>query len=113
MIIDKKGWEECVKNNQDGYGKSAVEVAREAMRLLDDGNHEKFDADDIITEADRNLDMGITGFQSGWIANVIVHAHSKGEEFKKSWNKRYALNKDDENREGVINPALLTIKTKE
>lgn len=112
MIIDKKGWQECVKNNsEDDYSNCAVNVAREAMRLLDDGNHEDFDADDIITEADRNLDAGITGFMAGWIANVIVHCHSKGEEFKKSWNKRYALNKDDGNREGVINPALLTIKT--
>jgi len=113
MIIDQKGWEKCVKNNsEDDYGKCAVDVAREAMRLLDDGKHEKFDADDIITEADRNLDAGITGFMSGWIANVISHCHSRGEEFRKSWNKHYAGDKYDENKKGVINPAILTIKTK-
>ncbi len=113
MIKDKKGWKECVKNNQDPYGRAAVDVAREAMRLLDDGEHEDFDASDIITEADSNLGEGITGFMAGCIANIIVHCHSKGGEFKKSWNKYYALNKGDEERKGVINPALLTISLKD
>ena len=32
---------------------------------------------------------------------------------KKGWKKYYALNKGDEERKGVVNPALLTISLKD
>ena len=43
---------------------------------------------------------------AGIISLMIVQCHSRGEEWKKKWNKEWG----DENREGVINPAVLEIE---
>ena len=108
MIKDKKIWEFWVKVNKDPYGKCCVDVARETMKLLDNGKHKDFDTNKIICEADDNIKAGgITGFMAGCIAQMISKCHSRGEEFKKKWNKSYGV--EDEKR-GAINPALVTIK---
>ena len=114
MIKDKEMWESWVKANKDPYGKCCVDVARETMKLLDDDKHKDFDTNKIISEADDNIKAGgITGFMAGCIAQMICKCHSRGKEFKKKWNEHYALNEQDKDRKGVINPALLTISVKE
>jgi len=118
MIKYKKIWQSWVKANKDPYGKCCVDVAREVMKLLDDGKHEDFDPNKIITEAENKLierkemteEEGITGFMAGCIAQMISKCHSRGEEFKKKWNESYALNEEDKKRKNAINPALVTIK---
>jgi len=114
MIKNKEIWQSWVKANKDPYGKCCVDVARETMKLLDDEKHKDFDPNQIIGEAEDNVAAGgITGFMAGCIAQMIVKCHDRGDEFKIKWNKYYALDKKDESREGVINPALLTISIKE
>jgi len=111
MIKDKKIWQSWVKVNKDPYGKCCVDVARETMKLLDDGKHEDFLPNTIICEADDNIKAGgITGFMAGCVAQMISKCHSRGKEFKKKWNESYGVK--DEKR-GAINPALVTISFKE
>jgi hypothetical protein len=108
MIIQEDKWKILVDSNKDFYGKCVIDVAREAMKLLDDENYNDFEADDLISVADRNVDTGggITGFQAGCVAQIIVECHSRGEEFKKSWNQHYGIKEDVK---GVVNPAIFTI----
>lgn len=111
MIKDKKIWNSWEKaNEKDSYGKCCVDVARETMRLLDDEKHKDFDPNKIICEADDNIKAGgITGFMAGCIAGMISKCHSRGEEFKKKWNESYGVKGE---REGAVNPALVTINIK-
>lgn len=118
MIKDKKIWKSWVKANKDPYGKCCVDVAREVMNLLDDGEHKEFNTNKIIIEAENSLieknkmkeEEGITGFMAGCIAQMISKCHSRGKEFKKKWNESYGV-KDD--KKGAINPALVTISLKD
>jgi len=100
----KDEWENCVKINEDDYGKACVDVAREVMVKLD--ADEVFDAHQIICDADKSAGVdGLTGFMAGCVAQMVSRCHSRGEEFKVAWN----LTHTPEPRDGVINPAILTI----
>ena len=114
-IIDQKTWNECVEKNTDPYGKCCVDVAREVMRQLDVVG--VFNASDLISKADNDIKAGgITGFMAGCIAQIVSKCHSRGDEFRRSWNAPHCsspeeLNKIDD-KGGVINPAILTISNK-
>lgn len=107
-LKDEEGWQKTVDNNQDPYGKAAVDVARRTMEHLDDAP-EDFDASSLIAQADKELDEGITGFQAGCIAGIISQVHERGEEFRQSWNGHY----DKEDSDGVVNPAIMTVDEQE
>ena len=106
-----KIWED---KNKDPYGKCAVDVAREAMRVIDEEYEgkpiKKNDSDKIISIADKNLDAGITGFMAGCVAQMISACHTRGDEFQTAWNEYWG--RADE-KEGVVNPAILTVNVGE
>lgn len=105
-IINKKDWNKAIKNNKDKYGKACVDTARRVMELLDEVKD--FDCHDLIVKADKEVKAGgLTGFMAGAVASMVSAFHSRGKEFKKQWNKDWG----DENRRGVINPALMSIKS--
>ena len=107
-IIKKEDWKKSVDNNQDDYSKCCVDVARRVMEILDKEN--EFDPHAIITQADEDIKAGgITGFMAGCVAQMVSHCHSRGEEFRKLWNKDVGSVTGQEDSEGVLNPALLTI----
>ena len=121
-ITDVTGWEKCVESNKDPYGKACVDVAREAMRMLDE--EEKYsnsltpkDTFQLICDANTSIKAGgITGFMAGCVASIISNAHSRGEEFRKQWNRSNSIGGEGEEANdsgGVINPALLHIELKE
>lgn len=115
-IIKKEDWEEWVKiNAKDPYSKCCTDIAKKVMELLDDNDHEQFNANDIVGEADRLLDAGITGFMSGCVAQMVSKCHSRGEEFRKKWNTETQIGDegDEANKgKGILNPALLSIGKK-
>jgi len=109
-LKDESAWNEWVKNNKDPYGKCCIDVARRAMEILDEN---KNIPDDVILQASKELEAGITGFMAGCVASMISKCHIKGEEFRKIWNKENQINDEgDKANEGeeVLNPALMTIK---
>jgi hypothetical protein len=111
-ITKKKDFNEWVKNNKDPYGKGCVDVAREVMRLLDMPNYADFDVFKILSDADDNVDVGITGFMAGCVAQMVSHCHSRGEEFRKKWNLAYQIRDEGKKAnegKGVLNPALLNL----
>jgi hypothetical protein len=108
-ITKQEDWDKWVNNNSDPYGKVAIDVAREVMRLLDEREGD-FDTHKIICEADENIKTGgITGFMASCVAQMVSHCHSRGEEFRRKWNIDYDSEKSNEKEGAVVNPAILTI----
>ena len=112
MIIDQEKWNSWVVANEDPYGKACVDVAREAMQILDEEPGE-FDCHKLISRADKRSGAGgITGFMAGCVAQMVSACHSRGEEFRRKWNKDNQIGTEgDEANDsgGVLNPALLNI----
>jgi len=113
-IVEQKIWNECVKINDDSYGKCCVDVARRVMEILDEDA--EFDARQIIWRACDDVKAeGITAFMAGCVAQMVSKYHSRGEEFRKKWNEEEQLHSegDEANKVGgVLNPALLNIEIK-
>ena len=108
MITNEKSWKEYVNKNTDPYGKCCVDIAREAMKILDDGK--EFDCHNLILTAEKvSGENGITGYMAGAIAQMISQCHSRGDEFRKKWNKGYGV---EEDKPGVVNPAILIMDKK-
>lgn len=106
MIEDQKKWQNYVNKNKDEYGKCCVDVARVVMDHLD--KEKEFDAQVLIIKASNELKEDITGFMAGAVASMVSDVHSRGDEFKKSWNNEVSGDKMG----GVNNPALMTVETK-
>ena len=105
-VIEEKLWEKAQANNTDPYGNACIMVARRAMEILDEEPGE-IDPHALITRADKESGAGgITGFMAGAAANIISGVHSRGEEFRKAWNKDFGVEEGD----GVVNPAILNIE---
>jgi hypothetical protein len=90
-IIDQEGWQKCQDNNTDPYGNAAVKVARRVMEILDEEPGD-FDTHETVCRADKESGAGgITGFMAGCVASIVSQCHSRGEEFRKKWNKDYDM----------------------
>lgn len=104
--IKQKEWDKYVKINKDPYGKACIDTARRVMEILD--KEKEFNCREIISRASDEVKTGgLTGCMAGIIAEAIWQYHSRGEEFRKKWNKDYGVKSKD----GIVNPAILTIKT--
>jgi hypothetical protein len=114
-ISNQEAWSTWVESNKDSYGEACVNVARRVMELLD--KEDKFDTHEIICRADKETKMGgITGFMAGAVAQMVSECHSRGEEFRRMWNCEVQIGTEGDKANktgGVLNPALLTIQTKD
>ena len=114
-ITNTEDWKKHVDANADEpYGKACVDVAREAMRLLDEQEGE-FDPHTLICKASTAAKTGgITGFMAGCAASMISQCHSRGDEFRRAWNTHNQIGDEGDRAndgDGILNPALLTIRT--
>ncbi len=107
-IINQADWQKCIDINTDPYGKACVDVARRVMEILDTEETPVTDTNKLVCRADDEIRAGgITGFMAGCVANMVSHCHSRGEEFRKQWNKDMGLAEKDD-KGGVVNPAIMT-----
>lgn len=113
-LKDVKKWNKYVKSNKSGYGNACIKVARRTMELLDKDPtplHNGYYPDihtahGLICKADKDTNAGgITGFMAGIVAQMIFECHERGNEFRISHNGQTES-------KGVVNHAILTIKTK-
>jgi hypothetical protein len=116
-ISDQKRWDKYVEvNGKDPYSKCCVDVAKEAMSILDKEPGD-FDCHEVICRADENIKAGgITGFMASAAAQMISTCHSRGEEFRRKWNKMNQIGREGEEaneKGGVLNPAILLVGDKE
>ena len=114
-ISNQEAWDKWVTSNTDPYGGACVNVARAAMELLDNGFElsEPKDTHRLICEADDKAGAGgITGYMAGAAASMISQCHSRGDEFRRLWNRDNQINDEGDkanNSGGVLNPAILNI----
>ena len=90
-------------NEEDAYVMGIIRVAEKSLTILEAIGEGPIDADAIISKAGEG--EGITGNMAAYVAYICVKCHSRGEEFRKSWNTYW--NRPD--AEGVINPAVVTV----
>jgi len=76
-------WDSWGEKNQDPYGGTCVAIAKRAMEILD-AEPGEFNASDLIQRAD--IDGWLSMNMAGYVASMIIHCHSRGEEFRKNWN---------------------------
>jgi len=109
-IIDQVAWDGHVERNDDPYGGACVNVARRVMELLDElPEGANVDTHKLICDADKDIKAGgITGFMAGCVAQMVGQCHSRGDEFRKSWNKDNGI-EEEQAKGGTVNPAILTI----
>lgn len=110
MITNSDEWKRAVAANLDAYGKACIDVARAVMHLIDEPETPlvNVNASELIYVANRKLKAGLTGFQAGAVAELVSKVHSRGDEFRVSWNNNYGHEGG-----GIVNPAIMTIDTKE
>lgn len=63
-------------------------------------------------EAEDALDQGITGFQFGCVIAILAECWTEGEALRRWHNAQYGVTPETDTG-GVVNPAILTIQTKE
>lgn len=101
-------WKQWVKiNSKDVYSILVVEYATQFAKYMQYliQKHNKplyLIADNASSIADT---MGMSGFSYGLAINVLVHFWKHGNELRK-WHNKYWGNED---ADGVINPAIITI----
>ena len=79
-ITEEDGWDKTVANNQDPYGGACIKVARRVMEILDEEPGD-FDVHAIICRADDEASADVAGFMAGYVASIVSHVHSRGDEF--------------------------------
>jgi hypothetical protein len=116
---DKKGWDDWKANQKDnsGYGLAIFQYAefwaKRMQKEFADRNIENPDVACMVAHADYCANelnfLGITGFMYGAAVATLAKCWKHGEALRKWHNKEWGA----ENSEGVVNPAMLTIKTDE
>jgi len=90
-------------NTNDPYSAIVIVGVLIVGDALDEGKSPE-EADKELTE----YDLGLTGFQAGAIAQLIHKFHPRGVEYKEWWNNLWS----DKPYKNVINPALISLKSK-
>lgn len=97
-------WKE---KNSDPYGRAAFEYAEAWAKKMQLEILKGKTVSECAEEAQEGLGFfGITGFQYGCAVGVLSETWKYGEELRKWHNKQYGVS---EEKEGVVNPAVLTI----
>jgi hypothetical protein len=105
-LKDIEGWNKNREVNTDPYGKAALDYAEGWAKLMQVEIAKGNKLIDIAEKTSFELGfMGITGFMYGCAVNILSHCWVHGEELRKWHNKEYG-----HEGEGVVNPAVLTIK---
>jgi len=95
------------KNSHDGYSRGVVDYAEFWAKLMQIEIAKGHSVKDIADSSQEGLNfLGITGFMYGCAVQALARFWKHGEELRKWHNKEYGVSED---KEGVVNPAILTI----
>ena len=92
------------KDSNGYYGITVISLSSEMLIAI--GNGMDF-GEAIHTIAGEKY--GISTFAMAWTAAIISKCSSRGEEFRKYWNKSNGISEEEP---GVVNPAILVIGSK-
>lgn len=106
---DEEVWKTGLAKNADPYGACCYEFAEMWARLMQAEIATGKTVIDCAKTTSHQLGyLGITGFMYGAAVSILSHCWLHGEELRKWHNKDYG-----HEGEGVVNPAILSIKIKE
>lgn len=103
-------YQDWKNKNTDAYGRECFEYAERWANMLEEQIEKENNPENVIftyaskysSDADIN---GITGFMYGCVVQILSLSWKYGEYLRKWHNKEY-----DYNGDGVVNPAIITIK---
>lgn len=102
--------EETGEPETDEYVLAILKVGECVLDLMEKiPESDPVNANDLILEADRHCKEGITGNMAAYVAMIATKCHSRGEEFRKSWNIFNGNDKANEKKGAITNPAIMTI----
>lgn len=106
---DKEYAEFVTKNSNDGYSRAVVDYAEVWAKIMQRKLVNGATISDIADESQKELGyLGITGFQYGCVVNALSHFWVHGQDLREWHNAKYGVSKE---KKGVVNPAILTLKS--
>lgn len=104
----REEYDEYVTNNsKDGYSRGVIDYSEYWAKLMQIEIAKGAKVREVADECQKNLGfLGITGFMYGCAVQGLAIFWEHGEELRKWHNKEYGVSED---KEGVVNPAILTI----
>lgn len=98
-------WNESRRVNSDGYGSAVLDYAEAWAKLMQNEINNGKTVEDCYDYTQDGLGFfGITGFQFGAAVSILSQTWKYGEELRRVHNKKYGV----ENKNGVVNPAVLS-----
>ena len=114
-LKDEKGWQAGVDANQDPYGAAGFRFAARWANFMEREMAAGKKLDDIAEATSHEADDdGITGFMYGCAVGVLSKVWTHGEELRRWHNTDTQIGTEGDKANesgGVLNPALLNIKT--
>ena len=117
QLLDAEGWKKANEANppSEPYGHRVITYSEEWANLMERdiaaGKTLEECAEDTSREADTD---GITGFMYGAAVSTLSQVWIHGEALRRWHNRKYLTEekaKDADASGGVVNPAIVTIKT--
>lgn len=106
-LMDADGWKKAREVNSDGYGGAALDYAEGWAKLMQIEIAKGKTVAECYDYTQKGLGfLGITGFQFGCAVSTLSQTWKHGKELRKVHNKKYGVSED---KEGTVNPAVLTI----
>ncbi len=106
-LSDIEGWKKSREANSDGYGGAAMDYAEGWGKLMQIEVSKGKTIEWCYGYTQDGLGfLGISGFQFGCAVGILSQTWKHGEELRKYHNKKYGVPED---KEGVVNPAILKI----
>src|ERR1041384_8253274 len=117
-LKDQEYWDNQRRINTDPYGKCCLDFAEAWANLMEREIESGKKLAEIANAASHEADepYGITGFMYGCAVKILARAWEHGEELRVWRNLDTQIGNEGEKANasgGVLNPALLTIETKE
>jgi hypothetical protein len=114
-LRDADGWKRSCDANRDGYGGAVMTYAERWARMMEARMAKGERIGDIADECSHLADEeGITGFQYGCAVGILAKVWIHGEALRLWHNLKTQVGDEGKRANesgGVLNPALLTIKT--
>ena len=116
-LKDEATWKRFVEKNIDPYGKECVDFAERWADLMEKKLAEGCEVETIAKETSHEADTeGLTGFMYGAAVSMLSRVWEHGEALRTWHNLDTQIGDEGEKANqsgGVLNPALLSIDTKE
>jgi hypothetical protein len=117
IVKNVEAWQEWVDSNTDPYGEAVIIYAERWANLMESKMEEGAELEDIAKNTSHEADTdGITGFMYGAAVQVLSQCWEYGERLRKWNNLDIQISNEGEKANedgGTLNPALISIGTKE